>query len=718
MKVVSLTVCVFLSLIFYGQIPVEGLQAYYTFNNNTSDSSGLANNATAAGCSFSPDRFGNNNSSLRFNGLFDSLVMPIAGLTPLTGEFAISFWVKTNSPEAMNIFSLKEFPNDTTDNFEVQFNSITSLQTILELYYGSYTYWNGSGNTGNALGENNSGKYYNGKWQHYVVQRRSDTLEFWHDRGLAYSSTPGYIYSGTMGDALDFVVSAAPHRFEGDIDDIAFYNRSLTVSEIMEIYHIGKPFEFKSPLPTDAYVQGDTLSVMWWYNSLAVSDSVDLEYKINDGPWQMTTQNQLVDWTPFHFPLNYPIGTTIEMRITDRSNPNNTSTTGTFRISEYKWQNVSQDLPFTNRDGSGLLNYNGKMWLLGGWDPPYHDPTYTHSEVWSTTDGLNWTFETTAPWPGRHCSGWLVHDNAMWVVGGDPQSGALRDVWKSTDGINWTQILDTIPEFSPLRTMHMMASINGNMFNFGGQQIEYVNENLNQIWRSTNGLDWTQLPDAPWKPRGMMLNSCVDNQDTLWLLGGGRLNDRRCYNDVWKTGDGTNWELVLATAPWQSRYWHNVAWYDNKMWVICGIVNQTDNNETWYSSNGIDWYELKQPKYSARHAASVTVYDNALWLMAGIASDNCWKLTNQSPTWVDDSEKSEESIIIYPNPNNGRFQVIAPNKFLFYEVFGSTGNFIQSGNIHSTENNPMEELKIAPGIYFVIFTGEQGQKITKKLIVQ
>lgn len=358
------------------------------------------------------------------------------------------------------------------------------------------------------------------------------------------------------------------------------------------------------------------------------------------------------------------------------------------------------------------------MWLLGGWDPPYHDPTYTHSEVWSTTDGLNWTFETTAPWPGRHCSGWLVHDNAMWVVGGDPQSGALRDVWKSTDGINWTQILDTIPEFSPLRTMHMMASINGNMFNFGGQQIEYVNENLNQIWRSTNGLDWTQLPDAPWKPRGMMLNSCVDNQDTLWLLGGGRLNDRRCYNDVWKTGDGTNWELVLATAPWQSRYWHNVAWYDNKMWVICGIVNQTDNNETWYSSNGIDWYELKQPKYSARHAASVTVYDNALWLMAGIASDNCWKLTNQSPTWVDDSEKSEESIIIYPNPNNGRFQVIAPNKFLFYEVFGSTGNFIQSGNIHSTENNPMEELKIAPGIYFVIFTGEQGQKITKKLIVQ
>jgi hypothetical protein len=237
----------------------------------------------------------------------------------------------------------------------------------------------------------------------------------------------------------------------------------------------------------------------------------------------------------------------------------------------------------------------------------------------------------------------------MWVIGGDPQSQALRDVWKSTDGINWIQVLDTIPGLTPLRTMHNVASLNGKILNFGGQQVQYVNENLNQVWESTDGSDWTRLPDAPWTGRGMMLNSCVDDNGNMWLLGGGRLWDRRCYNDVWKTADGINWELITASAPWKPRYWHNVAWFDNKLWVMNGMASQTDNNETWYSENGTDWYELKNPKQMIRHAASTTVYDHALWMMAGINSNDVWRLQNQLTLGVSNLE-TEELVSVYPNP--------------------------------------------------------------------
>ena len=382
------------------------------------------------------------------------------------------------------------------------------------------------------------------------------------------------MYGGTLGDAVDLVVGAAPHRLEGVIDDIVCYDRALTTAEMHQVYHDRKPFEFRSPLSTDAYVQGDTATVFWLWDASAVSDSVDLDYRLNGtGTWLPTGQNQLVDWTPHPFPMTFPIGTAVELRLRDHLDTNISTTTGPFIVSEYAWEEVNPDLPFTNRDGSGLLTFNGRMWLLGGWDPPFHEPNYTHSEVWSTTDGLDWTFHGEAPWMGRHVSGWQVHDDALWVIGGDPQSGSLRDVWRSEDGENWTQVLDSIPGLLPLRTMHMTASLGGALLNFGGQPATYVPENLDQVWSSPDGVTWTQLPSAPWKPRGMVLGSCVDDDDTLWLLGGGRLWDRRCYNDVWKTGDGVAWEQVTAAAPWAPRYWHNVAWFDHRMWVICGGVN-------------------------------------------------------------------------------------------------------------------------------------------------
>lgn len=101
-----------------------------------------------------------------------------------------------------------------------------------------------------------------------------------------------------------------------------------------------------------------------------MSDSVLLEYQINsDGIWLLSDQNQLTEWTPYYFPLPYPPGTTIEMRLTDKLNPEYSGYVGKFIISEYQWENVSEDLPFTPRDGSGLLNFKDKMWLIGGWDP-------------------------------------------------------------------------------------------------------------------------------------------------------------------------------------------------------------------------------------------------------------------------------------------------------------------------------------------------------------
>ena len=58
----------------------------------------------------------------------------------------------------------------------------------------------------------------------------------------------------------------------------------------------------------------------------------------------------------------------------------------------YQWHCVTRNAAFAARDGAGALSFNGKMWLLGGWNPDdkEHFPSICNSEVWNSSDGLHW----------------------------------------------------------------------------------------------------------------------------------------------------------------------------------------------------------------------------------------------------------------------------------------------------------------------------------------
>ena len=89
------------------------------------------------------------------------------------------------------------------------------------------------------------------------------------------------------------------------------------------------------------------------------------------------------------------------------------------------WSLVTDEVPWHPRDGAGACVFRGRMWLLGGWNhqEPLNFPREEGSncaQVWSSADGRAWRLELArAPWPPRHLSGFLVHDDEMWLVGGD-----------------------------------------------------------------------------------------------------------------------------------------------------------------------------------------------------------------------------------------------------------------------------------------------------------
>jgi len=268
------------------QIPTDSLKGHYKFNGTLTDYSGNGNDIIVGSGAYVNDRFGNPNSALYFDGISDSLSIPISEFSPIIGDFTISFWYKTNSPDIINLFSSKQSPNDTIDNFEVQLNSHNSyyLQYLTQSFFSTFVYWNGTGVTSNAIAEGAPGGFTKGEWCHFAITREADTFKIYRNHVLYYLSLNN-LFSGTIGDAVDLVFSASPHLFKGTIDDMRLYNRNLDQSEIDLLWFENKPFSFTTVKSTDAYVQGSNVLVYWEYDTTQVSDSILVEYQLNGGPW-------------------------------------------------------------------------------------------------------------------------------------------------------------------------------------------------------------------------------------------------------------------------------------------------------------------------------------------------------------------------------------------------------------------------------------------------
>ena len=65
-------------------------------------------------------------------------------------------------------------------------------------------------------------------------------------------------------------------------------------------------------------------------------------------------------------------------------------------------------------------------------------------DIWSSADGRTWRLETAhAGWSPRAYHQAVVHGGRIYVLGGGnytPAYHARNDVWSSTDGVNWTQV--------------------------------------------------------------------------------------------------------------------------------------------------------------------------------------------------------------------------------------------------------------------------------------
>jgi len=312
----------------------------------------------------------------------------------------------------------------------------------------------------------------------------------------------------------------------------------------------------------------------------------------------------------------------------------------------YRWVRITEDAGFPARDGAGALTYKGKMWLIGGWNPNDHYPRLTSNDVWSSTDGVTWTiekantfvdprFDRDADWEGRHAAGYVVYQDRMWIVGGDPLNGYYQgDVWSSADGRSWRRETAFTPWGA--RALHHTLVFGDRLWVLGGQTMpDFVPELpykvFSDAWTSADGVAWSRVQTTGpiWSPRSAIMQGAVKD-GRMWMIGGGTYESitsgvlKRTYtNDVWSSADGVSWRRDLEAAPWTPRQYQSVVSWDDQLWVISGY-NEENLTGAWYSPDGLNWYST-DTTWGARHATSVWVHKDAVWMTGGGDID-VWRL--------------------------------------------------------------------------------------------
>jgi hypothetical protein len=295
---------------------------------------------------------------------------------------------------------------------------------------------------------------------------------------------------------------------------------------------------------------------------------------------------------------------------------------------EGQWRRIPNPNSWAPRDGAGLLVKDGKAYLLGGWT---HGPV--SNEVWVTKDLITWEFLGNAPWPARHGSGWVVHNNRLYVIGGD----LIADVWSSEDGIEWREEAAD-PPFGR-RYAPNAASINGKLVFYAGQHwfpVDWCTEapdcgvvGNNDVWESADdGKTWTVAnAAAPWAGRGLIHGSIVFNGE-IYLVGGGLkgglvgLNYAETiaeYSDIWSSPDGHEWRLRSPQFSFPPRTHVSVLSTPFGCYVSDGSVGTQGNvsNDLFFAPDCLDYRPIPDPPLQRRHASSVAYFNGTVVILGG-----------------------------------------------------------------------------------------------------
>ena len=199
----------------------QGLTAYYPLDGNANDVSGNGYNGTITGSIPAADRFGAANQAMFFDGIDDNIGIPEIDLTI---QRSFSAWVKTTTYGEI-VYRGWSYMGAYHYYFDI-------LDT------GNFRYGHTSGGTTTAISQSVVNDEY---WHHLVATWDGSIVNLYLDGELdtsqSYTNSPtGSSTNGSFIGASYYNYGDFRGHFQGFLDDIRLYNRSLSAAEVQTLY--------------------------------------------------------------------------------------------------------------------------------------------------------------------------------------------------------------------------------------------------------------------------------------------------------------------------------------------------------------------------------------------------------------------------------------------------------------------------------------------------
>ncbi len=212
------------------EIKIDGLVAYYPFDNNAKDKSGNKNNGKAYGATLCSDRKGNVNSAYSFDGEDDFILAPDSKSLRIKDQITISVWFKTDFALPFAGLVGKIDPEEPRRGYLMDITDKNKVRSDLSIDH--------SKAIGKAIFSTN--EVVDNVWHHALMTYNGTELKLFIDGNLdskidynkGFEATDQPLFIGWDQNRW------LSHRhFKGSIDDVRLYNRSLSDEEVLKLYH-------------------------------------------------------------------------------------------------------------------------------------------------------------------------------------------------------------------------------------------------------------------------------------------------------------------------------------------------------------------------------------------------------------------------------------------------------------------------------------------------
>ncbi len=222
----------------FAQIPTNGLVGKWTFNNGNANDEIAHNHGTVSGATLTTDRFGNTNHAYSFDGssyidfgVSEDFYFP-------TSSFSISVWIKMDTMLFGTILAKRGSANGYSQ-YALYVGDIYTMEPSQSI--ASYVRSENSYNRA-CFSQFN----YDGQWNHIVLNHDyNGRTELYVNGNLSQYSENSYHQNPISNSESPLVLGYRSQEndkfFNGDMDDVLMYNRTLTEQEIDEIYNAADP---------------------------------------------------------------------------------------------------------------------------------------------------------------------------------------------------------------------------------------------------------------------------------------------------------------------------------------------------------------------------------------------------------------------------------------------------------------------------------------------